>query len=98
MRRRRQRRKRPKQQSYVGLVEYILKHLGRVPVTSRVLRERVADDFGFVDERAFLRYLKVLRERGDLAAIRIFDGTAWFLYARKAGQRGLLSDLDQLST
>lgn len=89
---------RPQTQSYTGLDEYILNHLGRVPVTSRVLRERVAEDFGPVGERTFLRYLKALRETSRLMAIPIFDGTAWFLYARRDKVRGLLSDLDQLAT
>jgi hypothetical protein len=90
-------RKRPREQPYVGLDEYILKHLGRVPVTSSVLRERVADDFGYVGERTFLRCLRALRESDRLTAIRIFDGTAWFLYTRKATGRELLS-VGQLAT
>ena len=72
----------PSEHSYIGLDEYILKHLGSVPVTSRELHQRVVDDFGLVGERSFLRYLKALRETDRLTVISTQKYSPRFLYVR----------------
>jgi hypothetical protein len=73
----------PAEQPYIGLDEYIVKHLGRVPVTSRALHQRVVDDFGPVGARTFYRRLKKLRDadRASVTALR-HGGYVQFLYAR----------------
>ncbi len=71
----------PFDNQYHGLDDYILKHVGRVPVTSQELLSRVVDDYGPVGERTFLRHLKTLRVSQALsAAERPFS--RGFLYAR----------------
>jgi hypothetical protein len=66
---------------YHGLDDYILKHVGRVPVTSQELLSRVVNDYGLVGERTFLRHLRALRSAQSLSAVeRPFS--RGFLYAR----------------
>lgn len=70
----------PREHQYLGLDEYILKHLGRVGQTSRELYQRVVNDYGPVGERTFLRHLRALRAEQQLTAIeRPFAGG--YLYA-----------------
>ncbi len=52
-----------------GLIDYIIQHLGRVPVPMRVLHSRVVDDYGPINERVFYYYLRVLRETGKIKAV-----------------------------
>jgi hypothetical protein len=49
-----------------GLDEIIVRHVGRLPVSSKDLHKRVVDDYGEINERVFYRYLKKLRTRGTL--------------------------------
>jgi hypothetical protein len=58
----------PVDNQYHGLDDYILKHVGRMGVSSRDLHQRVVDDYGPVGERTFLRHLRVLRETRQLSA------------------------------
>lgn len=71
----------PIDNQYRGLDDYILKHVGRVAVTTRELYDRVINDYGPVGERTFLRHLGVLRRTQQLTAIeRPFS--AGFLYVQ----------------
>lgn len=66
---------------YHGLDEYILKHVGRVPVTSQELFSRVVNDYGPVGERTFLRHLRALRAAQALSVAER-PLSRGFLYAR----------------
>jgi hypothetical protein len=51
-----------REQRYAGLDDYILQHVGRIPVKTSDLYRRVVDSYGSVGERAFLRHLQALRK------------------------------------
>lgn len=76
----------PPRTPYVGLDDYILQHVGRVPVTARELLQRVVTDYGTVGERTFGRHLKALREAKQLAATPLGLGKG-FQYQAQAQAR-----------
>ncbi len=51
---------------YEGLDEYIINAIGRLPIGSMALRERVEEEYGPIDERAFYRHLAKLRKSGAI--------------------------------
>lgn len=71
----------PSEQRYHGLDDYILRHVGRVPVPTRELYMRVVDDYGPIGQRTFVRHLKALREAKRLTATPLPDYQG-FSYAR----------------
>ena len=50
----------------LGLEEYILRHVGRVPRSSREIYDRVVDDYGEVSMRTVHRKLAALRMCGSI--------------------------------
>jgi Fe2+ or Zn2+ uptake regulation protein len=71
----------PAERLYIGLDDYILKHLGRVGVTSQELYQRVVDDYGPVVERTFYRHLKALRAAQRLT-VSVRPMNQGYLYSR----------------
>ena len=51
---------------YGGLSNYILRYSSTIPLTTRELYDRVSNEYGSIDMRAFYRYLQDLSEKGYL--------------------------------